>query len=287
MTDFDKYSGRIALLVPTFHILTCGIFITGYSIGFGANIIGLFSVSDFFTITMQYLRELYLSSLLLFSISILFLFYKPNIKNISDENSAIQKNKKPPVNLPKFMYIIVILLAVIVFILAAREIYLGLFQNKYVKFYGIFQQIFLQYFAIYTMYVVNSVNNLKNPKIFKMGLVFTIFSILLHSFGAVGIGLEVGQRDRKMPFEWLKNDRMTCGSNVVLNPIGERFISVTSDNRRHIIDDKCQTVFDFPSVAPFQFDKDKPVATHATNSSQTKAAQEAEKAKANVQENKQ
>ena len=65
MFEADKMFSRAALLFPALHFSTCTIFMSGYSAGFGSNIGGLFSISDFFTITIQFLFTTYVANLLL------------------------------------------------------------------------------------------------------------------------------------------------------------------------------------------------------------------------------
>ncbi len=60
------------------------------------------------------------------------------------------------------------------------------------------------------------------------------------------LGMDTGDLHRRLPFAKIKSDQMSCSGSVVLKPIGERFISVTADDRRHVIDAECKILFDLP-----------------------------------------
>ena len=72
--------------------------------------------------------------------------------------------------------------------------------------------------------------------------------------GVLGLGLNSGEMDRRLPYSSLVDGHMVCRNQIVVSSIGKRFISVTPDNRRHLINEECKTQFDF-SMSPVVPDK--------------------------------
>jgi hypothetical protein len=66
----------------------------------------------------------------------------------------------------------------------------------------------------------------------------------------ISVGMDEGFRDRRDPMARLVKDTYHCQKQLVVSSIGDRFISVTRDNVRHVINDECEILFNFPRLNP-------------------------------------
>lgn len=259
MMDFDKVVGRSAIGIPVLHVVTCGLFIAGYSAGFGGTIGGMFSASDFLTITLQHLVATYLFGLGI-PIALVLLRHRAGYSYATDliakEEDPAAKERMINAHLltVRFLTIAVRGAAVVTIVgficqfwtdskrdyyLTANAVMLGLSPNFWyaasrLKFYGLPAEV--------------------------------VFCILIFAVGVFTLGMNVGDGDRRMPYDLLRPSRMYCGSHTILTPVGARFISATPDNRRHLIDEECNIQFDFvhapviPKAALYDLVKAKLVA---------------------------
>jgi hypothetical protein len=238
MRNFEKIAGRATLLIPVVHLVTCGLYMAGYSLGFGGNIGGLFSASDFFTITIQRLISTYVMSAGLPAL-ILFVRHRSGKPYISDEIAA-EPDESRRDRLLKTA-VLVRLTANVVFItnfiiwciILIAEIY----ADYWIEYYLFSTMTILALFPIWWKIA-------ERLKFYGMPveIAWCIFSFAV---GVVGLGLNSGERDRRISYTELVQNRMHCATHVVLTPIGTRFLSVTPDGIRHIINDECKILFDF------------------------------------------
>jgi hypothetical protein len=244
MTDVEKIIGRFSLLLPIVHIITCGLFMAGYSLGFGGNIGGLFSASDFFTITIQHLITTYTLSLMA---PILFILsrhrtgraYAIDLINAEKDEETRARLVSTRQFIVKLTSWVLPLFAILFVVMACLSIY----ADAHVEYYLTLNMLVLGFLPTWW----NLMNRLKLG-----GLPVEIaWCAIAFAVGVVGLGLNIGQTDRRLPYTALTESRMRCSNQVILSPIGERFLSVTPDNRRHIINEDCKTQFDFQKTAVF------------------------------------
>ncbi|PTS81391.1 hypothetical protein DBR17_09765 [Sphingomonas sp. HMWF008] len=210
----------------------------GYSLGFGGNIGGLFSASDFFTITIQRLISTYVMSAGLPAV-ILFLRHRSGKPYISDEIAAEQDDlrKKRLENTAALMRIMVSVGFIVAFILWCIILFAEIYSDSWIEYYMFLTAATLAIFPFWW----------KAAERFKFyGMPVEIaWCIMSFAVGVVGLGLNAGERDRRFSYAELSQHRMHCATHVVLTPIGTRFLSVTPDGVRHIINDECKVLFDF------------------------------------------
>lgn len=244
MGDFEKIAARVTLLIPIVHLVTCGLYMAGYSLGFGGNIGALFSTSDFFTITIQRLISTYVMSAGLPAF-ILFVRHRSGKPYISDEIAAEQDESRKrrlqnTANLINLMlnvgFTAIFTLWIIIFI---AQIY----ADYWIDYYMFLTTTILALFPIWWK-VARRLNFHGMP-------VEIAWLILSFAIGVVGLGLNSGERDRRFSYTELFQHRMHCATHVVLTPIGTRFLSVTPDGTRHIINDECKILFDFQKRPAF------------------------------------
>lgn len=244
MADVEKLIGRATLAFPVLHVLTCGIYIAGYSAGFGGNIGGMFSTSDFFTITIQHLIMIYVLGLIFPTVFIL-LRHRSGKTYAADE---IEREQDPTRKAR---------------LISDRNFIVGLL-DRFLPFVGLvmlgilFCQIWTGSRVEYYM-TLNMILMAFMPTWWRAAGYFRFYGlqaeitwcVFVFIIGVLGVGLNAGDIDRRAPYSSLANGHMRCKEQVILNPIGERFISATKDNRRHIVDDDCKVRFDFEPAPIF------------------------------------
>lgn len=241
MRDVDKIIGRLAIIVPVLHLTSCGLFMAGYSAGFGGGVGGLFSPSDFFTITIQYLILIYALSLgvpTLLTVARHRLGWASYQDIIEKETDQIRKEKlRSNGEFTKVVLVVSIWISLALFgLIFALSIWVGAIRDHYVMF---------MFFAVSLAPLWWKVSNHFDIPMLPSELAL---NAVLFVVAVIGIGMDRGDRDRRLPFELVVSKTMQCNDHRILRPIGERFISVTPDNRRYIINDECETQFVFETV---------------------------------------
>jgi hypothetical protein len=240
--DFDKFAGRFAVIVPIVHLVTCGLYMAGYSVGFGGNIGGLFSASDFFTITIQHLIATYVLSLGM-PVIVILLRYRSGLTYASDiarrENDPVKKAELIAISkwANRFLMWVLPLLGLNAVVLLVCQMWTGA------------MPLYNLVFAFFSLVLM--------PAWWKAADLLKLYGLPVELawcccafvVGVVGLGMDSGDRDRRMPYILLSDARMHCGDHAILSPIGDRFISVTPNNRRHLINDDCKVQFDFMPTA--------------------------------------
>ncbi|WP_019052943.1 hypothetical protein [Sphingobium xenophagum] len=244
MADVEKLIGRATLAVPVLHVLTCGIYIAGYSAGFGGNIGGMFSASDFFTITIQHLIMIYVLGLI-FPTGFILLRHRAGKTYAADE---IEREENPTrktrlISDRKFIVGFMDWFLPSVGLVMIAMLFCQFWTGARIEYYMTFNMILLalmptwwrlaSYFRFYGL---------------PAEITWCVFVFII---GVLGVGLNAGDKDRRAPYMFLANGHMRCKEQVILNPIGDRFISVTADNRRHIVADDCNVRFDFEAAPTF------------------------------------
>lgn len=242
MQDFDKVAGRLAIVVPIVHLVTCGLYMAGYSAGFGGNIGGLFSASDFFTITIQHLVTTYVFSLGM-PLAVILLRHRSGrayaVDIIAQEDDPATKAKLIATRqwVIGFTTWALPVLALFLFTMLICQIWTGSVRNYNFLFTSIFLALMPAWWG--------AADRLK-----LYGLpVELAWCAAVFAIGVVGLGMDAGDRDRRLAYKVLFDTRMHCGHHVMLSPIGDRFISVTPDDRRHLINEDCKVIFDFVPTA--------------------------------------
>jgi hypothetical protein len=239
LIDIDKIATRYTVFVPVLHLVSCGLYIAGYSTAFGSNIGGLFSASDFFTITIQHLIMTYIVGLGMPLLVILARHrsgktYAADLIAKEDDpikKAAMAENNRKTV---KFIQWVLPLASLLPIALLLCQIWTGAMREYYL--------------------VLNFVLMALLPTLWNTASRLGFFGVrvefawvgLAFAVGVYGLGLNSGDRDRRLPFSAFADSHMQCKKHFILRPIGSRFISVTSDDRRHLVDDKCEVKFTFP-----------------------------------------
>lgn len=244
--DIDKIAGRATIIVPVVHLVACGLYMAGYSIGFGGNIGGMFSASDFFTITIQHLITTYVLTLGM-PLVVIFMRHRSGrtyaVDLIAREDDPLKKAELIATRhwVVGFTTWTLPVLALLALVMLACQFWTGAARDYYFALNMCILALFPSWWKI--------ANHLKfyglSVELAWCALAFTV--------GVVGLGMNSGERDRRYSYNDLSEGRMRCGKHVILSPIGNRFISVTPDNRRHLVNDECKVQFDFvpTTIVPF------------------------------------
>ena len=238
MLDIDKVAGRVTIIVPVVHLAACGLYMAGYSTGFGGNIGGMFSASDFFTITIQHLVATYVLGLGM-PVAVILLRHRSGrtyaVDLIAMEDDPAKRadlvaTRRWVLRLTTWVVPPLVLIPLIILVC---QIWTGAMRDYY----------FALNFSLLALLPVwwKIANRLQ-----LYGLpVELAWCALAFAVGVLGLGMNSGDRDRRFPYNAVSDVRMHCGKHAILSPIGDRFISVTPDNRRHIVNDECKVQFDF------------------------------------------
>jgi hypothetical protein len=263
MADMEKVLGRLAIAIPLVHVVTCGLYLAGYSAGFGARIGGMFLPSDFFTITIQMLIQLYTLNL---GLPVLILFvryiyvdgYASDVIFKPTEHQTIQDLTANISALKKILIVIntlCIFLGIVAIANLTAEIIVG------VKLSIRFTCSFLMLAGLPLWW--------KFATKLKRGGWQVEFAFLCTYFviGIWAAGVENGQMDRRAEYSNFVGRRMTCGDHVILGPIGSRFLSIMPNGQRQIIDENCKIIFGFVKAPPFTVGPAVPLALQKLNES--------------------
>ncbi len=239
----EEISQKIAIYIPVVHVCVCGLFIIGYSAGFGSGIADLFSVSDFFTITLKYLILIYTSGLVIPLLLILirhkmgYSYAENLIDSIGDPEVRI-KNMEILSSIRGPMTYGLITSSVLCAIMLIYQVYVDGYRNYYISLIWISIG-----FTTVWAYLAAKLN------IFG-AKVEVSWSILIFCVSVFGYAMDKGFMDRRMDYDYFSNDPMRCNDQKILSTVGSYFISVSRDNSRLIISDDCKTKFKIQNTAP-------------------------------------
>lgn len=237
--SIDQLLARSALIIPLLHVVTCALYMVGYGRTFGGDVIGLFNASDFLTITLRNLVSTYVFALGLPALLLLRRHRSGNpylADQIAAEPDEVKRGKlidhgRAMRRLFSIALPILGLVVVVPFIISALlDLYLSYYLTvSYLAM--VVSPLWWKFAASLRLYGIAA-------EVAWVGIAFV--------FGVISLGADQGQLDRRLPFTSFKADFMKCGHNVIIGTAGGKFISVTPDNRRHIIDGDCATKFTFP-----------------------------------------
>lgn len=239
--DSDKLLGRAAIIIPVTHVAACSLFLAGYSWGFGDKIGTLFTASDFFTISLHYLVSMYIFGL---GVHLVPLAYRhlsgtpytvDKISRIQDEEQRQLSLKRLEVIKTMITLSLVVLFTLVVTLLIINIVY-DLNRSYYLTI------------SVLTLTIVPLWWHVANKLLISgVGMELTLLG-LTFAAGLVGLGMDAGFRDRRYSFDALQGSHFACGSDIVLTPVGNRFVSVSPDGSRQVINDKCEVIFKFPTL---------------------------------------
>jgi hypothetical protein len=241
---FEKVLGQAAIVIPLAHIVSCGLYLAGYSTGFGGQVGNLFLPSDFFTITIQSLVPLYafglgLPAFVLLLRQVYLNGVAENVVLTEQDEVKMKKSIAEKANWEKLMNVIVALSTCVYIIHFISEIYIG--SNLDIL---LLITLLTNVFIPFWWRTANKLNLSEWRE--KIIFICTYFCITVFAIGA-----DNGERDRRAEYSSFLGSRMTCGNHIVLAPVGSKFLSVTPNGQRHIIDESCKPLFDFHQAPPF------------------------------------
>jgi hypothetical protein len=225
------------------HLVTCGLYMSGYSAGFGDNIGGMFSASDFITITIQHLIKIYILSLG-FPLAIISLRYRSGFNNFANLIAQVDDTNTRTTLSSVHQRILQ---------LTTGIIYLTVFVLLLILFCQAWTGAIRDYYGVMSVSVLGLLptwyNTAGRLKLHGLPVDLAWCSLVL-AVSVVGLGLDSGEHDRRTPYASLSDSHMHCGKHIIVSPIGSRFISVTTNDQRHIIDENCKPQFDFAPTTP-------------------------------------
>lgn len=209
MADYEKSIGRATLAIPLIHVVTCGLYIAGYSAGFGGNIGGMFTASDFFTITIQHLLTTYVLSLAL-PISYIFVRHRSGktyaVDLIAAEDDPERKAEMIATRqwIVKFSTWALPLIAVV----PVSSFILQIWTDARLEYYLTLTSVSLALLPLWWTFA-----NRLNFHGLPVELAWCVFVFIV---GVLGLGLNSGERDRRLAYGDLAKGRMFCGSHVIV-----------------------------------------------------------------------
>lgn len=233
----------MAVAVPAIHVAACTVFLLGYSWGFGENIETLFSITDFFRISMQRLAMMYVLglgfplALITYRHKIGITYYADRIEREPDNNVRALLVDSHERSRSKIR-LVSPAIAIGIILLLITQINYGLAPDYYIMFS-------LTETALLPLWF-----DLCNRGGFYGRNVELVYAVVIFFTSVFSIGLEAGGRDRHMQYH--TSTGYTCSKNRIINAVGSRFISVGPDNGLKVITDECRTIFEFKKVAPYR-----------------------------------
>ncbi|MFV0625218.1 hypothetical protein ACBY01_14565 [Sphingomonas sp. ac-8] len=205
----------------------------GYSAGFGGGISGMFSASDFFTVTLQHLVLIYATALIGPAIAT----YSLHRLLSSKANALANDNKARFRKSPKSVKLVILAIAVLMTVTLITSFIFEVLLDVERGFYQLFIIPFFWAVQIW-------------PTFGKMvGLTRTTgiiaWHVLVFTVTVFSLGLTDGHSDRRLEYKALAPKHMFCGDVVILTPVGDRFVAVDSGGVRHIVNDGCKKLFTF------------------------------------------
>lgn len=241
--DWDKIFQRLAIIIPAIHIMTCGIYIIGYSVGFRNQIGSLFSVSDFVTITFNHLVMLYASSIVVPTVMTL-IRHRSGATYASDlieSTPAGEDRERAILNLESRRRLLRLFL-IFMFISSAIAILINIaFAGKPI-YQIMLVMLMLSLTALF--YIEASRQNLYGIKA-ELAWIMAVFFVAVFGFA-----VDQGIRDRRLPFKELGTSYYYCNDLKILSPIGDLYIAAAPNEERLIVDKECKRIFKFPKTDP-------------------------------------
>lgn len=239
----DKSLARLAVIVPITHVVACSIFLAGYSWGFGGKVGTLFSVTDFFTVSLDRLIMIYLCGL---GIPLGMIFYRHRTgepyASVAIARETDETKKQELIRRRRSRIRALTVLMWFAGVTGLSAFILSIAYDLYRSYYALFSAMLFSMSILWWKLA-------EKAKLDGIGAEFA-WTVTWFVVSLVGIGMDAGFRDRRMTFDYHKSAHYRCGTHIILTPAGDRFISVTPDNRRHVINEECKDLFEFASAPP-------------------------------------
>jgi hypothetical protein len=226
--------------LPVLHIVAAATYLSGYYLGFGANISVFASATDLFSVSTNELFFVYLGSVIMPATVLALRFstdtpYAYNYIDRAPEEEKDALNRKHRLT-RKIVIFISCLLAASMFI-GSILIYLktGVFTT-----FGI-MVIIWAFPSIF--FKLNKKWQLSDLKLEILMFVFTFYLM------AVLMGINTGQLDRHIEFKSVKNNA-TCFDRPAIRRFDEDYLVVDKLNAKLIVDRNCKAIFRVPPPTP-------------------------------------
>lgn len=231
-------AGQLAVVAPLIHLIICFIYISGYSLGFGGGIGSIFSISDIFSISLTDLIFVYIIGFIFPIISL------SDHLTISEEEEAelrasrdyLAVSKKLIISGDMMRYLILSSMAAFV-VLLSTEFFLAFYLNELIPYVNI------QVSSLFALPFILRVSGPSVSSRLKKRTLLVIAVGLVTS--ALALGLAQGQKERRYPISSFSN-RITCNDMIILRSVTQKYIAISANGNRVIIDEKCELLFKLP-----------------------------------------
>jgi len=243
--NYEKLLGQLPVLAPIVHVLTCFIFLFGYSTGFGAGIGALFSFSDLFTISLTDVAYIYISGLLL-PLAIVSARFQPGYRTIEHRwaNSGTEEDKiklENRIKANRRLVTVIFSASIITFVPSA---YLAIHFDQRIPYSELATPSCLGV-TLATLHYLS-----KFQTSFKVDLIIAAMASLM--VGAFLIGVARGQGERRYSTQVFSQNHISCGKYTILRPASGKFIAVDQAGKRIIIKDDCAIAYMVPNRPVFE-----------------------------------
>ncbi len=222
------------ILWPVFHVITCTLYIYGYSSGFGSSLSAFFSISDFFTITLQHLISIYFGS---FFLPLLLIYFRHRNGYISFEEELTQKGDPDPRATSRRIQKIILIALLIACLSISLTTYVIYEQLKYVDFALV--AAVLQLSIVFPYWKLCDAIRLSGMPA-DLGWLSIAFTI-----GVFFNGYNDGEKHRIMDVKSFSDNARICKDYIILTPISGKYLVIFKDGTRKIIDSDCKSQIEF------------------------------------------
>jgi hypothetical protein len=225
MERLIKPIAQIAALIPLAHLFVCSLFLAGYSGAFGARVGSLFAISDIFATSLSDLFIIYVTAVLVPLIGGMRIKHiLTNMQDSEDTKSKIAKTADRAM----------LALGALMVLLEAFRMY----RNEPVQYNLLIEGILLANIgAVFRFFEKVGLHGS------EQGVAWLAVLLCAVAFGA---GMSQGQLDRLAQYRTFVGRSYNCGKLIILRPASDKFIAVTPNNNRVLIDQTCKVEFFFP-----------------------------------------
>lgn len=243
--DQDKLVGQAVVTVPIIHLITCAIYLAGYSAGFGANIGTIFSVGDLFGLSVSELFWTYLAGVVIPLVALspqLRPDYKTAHARAQETGDAAIISRIAWQN--KVFFRAILGMMALVTLASLFYLFISISLDQRIPYMELSQP-----FAFIISFGWSSYASKLPTKRTTDLLIAIIMTLALLSFAT---GLTRGQGERRYPVKSFIDARPSCGGWLVLRTVGERMIALNKDGLRAVITDECKPALLIPRRADFK-----------------------------------
>jgi hypothetical protein len=243
--DQEKLVSQAAITVPIIHVITCAIYLAGYSAGFGAHVGTLFSVGDLFGLSVADLFWIYLAGCVIPLIA-LSPQLKPGYKSAitrareTGDQSTIGRHERQERFYsrlwPGFFGLFFLFLLFDAFICYKTD--------QRIPYMELSQPIAFGVSRCWAGYAATLPTKRSTDL-----LVAVVMTLGLVSFAT---GVTRGQGERRYAYETFSDARPRCGDWVVLQTVGDRMIASNRTNIRAVITEECKAILVMPLRPAFK-----------------------------------